>query len=483
MKKGSLAAYFRHTFIKTVAASIIASIITIALFSALFVFSLNRDIYPPNYYEQQIAGLAAFVRESKEAMLLPSGQESLEAKIQGNGILYQVVDAEGNVIYGTLVKSPYSSKDELFNEFVSQTLIRDGRYIQTVPITHNNETKGAVLLAYTVKTTFVNVRGRIIFAFFIASLLSPFLYIIAFTLWFSKRFAREINRPLELLSDASRKIKEQDLDFTIDYHADNELGKLCDAFTEMQDELKKSLSAQWKMEQDRAEMVAALAHDLKSPLSLILAYSEALEEDNQNGNEELKQYLAVIRENAAKSAALVGQMQYTSSIENAGNQRNLTAINLPEFLRQKVQAYGLQTQQKGIALTLNIDDSVPQDILTDTECLARIFDNLISNSLQYTPDGGKIEIVVKAENGHLYYTVSDTGCGFSAKDLKKAFDKFYRGDEARQTSGGHSGLGLYIVRQLVEQLGGNIWIENTPSGGACVTFSTSNSACYDAKLK
>lgn len=470
MKTGSLATRFRHTFIKTIAMSIIASILTIALFSLLFVFSLNKDIYPANYYEQQISGIASYVRERNEALLSASSQKALESTMKGDGILYQVVDADGNILYGTLDNPPYKTKEELFNSFLNTTLLRNGYYIQTVPIEQDNKTKGAVLLAYTVKTTFINARGRVIFAFFIISLLSPFLYIIGFTLWFSKRFAQEINQPLQLLSDASRKIKNKDLDFTIDYHADNELGKLCDAFSEMQEELKKSLSAQWKMEQDRIEMVAALAHDLKSPLSLILAYSDALVEDNQDGSEELKQYLAVIRENAEKSATLVGRMQYTSELENMGVELHPITVNFPEFLEQKVQTYQLQAQQKSVELALTIKENVPNCIQIDTERLTRILDNLISNSLQYTPARGRIEIQVKTEDDQLCYTVSDTGSGFSAKDLKKAFDRFYRGDDARPINGGHSGLGLYIVKQLVEQLGGTVKIENVPTGGACVTF-------------
>lgn len=311
---------------------------------------------------------------------------------------------------------------------------------------------------------------NVAFALLLVFLLTPLLCIVGFMLWFSKRFAREINRPLQLLSDASRKIKEKDLDFAIDYHADNELGKLCDAFSEMQEELKKSLSAQWKMEQDRTEMVAALAHDLKTPLSLILLYSEALVEDNPNGNEELKQYLFIIKENAVKSVALVGQMQYTSDLEHGSSELHPVSLNLPEFLEQKIQSHELQAKLKSVELTLYVDESLPNMIQIDAERLARIFDNLISNSIQYTPVNGHIHIEVKAENDRVCYTISDSGCGFSARDLKNAFEKFYRGDAARPTDGGHSGLGLYIVKQLVKQIGGSVKIENSPMGGACVRF-------------
>ncbi|HFL2601704.1 TPA: ATP-binding protein [Clostridioides difficile] len=320
------------------------------------------------------------------------------------------------------------------------------------------------------KITFANIRGRFVFAVIIMALFSPFLYIVGFTRWLSKRFVKNINQPLHLLIDASKKIKEKDLDFEIDYYSDNELGKLCSAFSEMKDELKGSLSAQWKMEQERVEMVEALAHDLKSPLSIILGYTDALIGNNTDDNEKLHRYLTVIRENTEKSAALVQKMQYTSDLEKSNIQLNLVPINLPEFLRQKVQDYELQAHQKEVELILKMQGNIQSPIQIDVDRLTRIFDNIISNSLQYTPSGGNISITVKDEKNCISYEICDSGRGFSSKDLKKALDKFYRGDEARQTKGGHSGLGLYIVKQLVEQLGGSVKIENSKSGGACVKF-------------
>ncbi|MFR1384816.1 MAG: sensor histidine kinase, partial [Clostridioides difficile] len=239
---------------------------------------------------------------------------------------------------------------------------------------------------------------------------------------------------------------------------------------EMKDELKGSLSAQWKMEQERVEMVEALAHDLKSPLSIILGYTDALIGNNTDDNEKLHRYLTVIRENTEKSAALVQKMQYTSDLEKSNIQLNLVPINLPEFLRQKVQDYELQAHQKEVELILKMQGNIQSPIQIDVDRLTRIFDNIISNSLQYTPSGGNISITVKDEKNCISYEICDSGRGFSSKDLKKALDKFYRGDEARQTKGGHSGLGLYIVKQLVEQLGGSVKIENSKSGGACVKF-------------
>ncbi|MBH6947007.1 HAMP domain-containing protein [Clostridioides difficile] len=470
MKNQSLIAQFRHTFIFIIIASIVATVITYVFAIYLYIYSLNKDIYPPNYYERQVPRIEKYINEKNIALLSQSNEEGLKRMIRGDDMLYQVVDNNGNILYGTNPKKLFKTKEELFNNFINKT-VRKGGYIHTVPIKGDNgKIEGAVILFYQVKITFANIRGRFVFAVIIMALFSPFLYIVGFTRWLSKRFVKNINQPLHLLIDASKKIKEKDLDFEIDYYSDNELGKLCSAFSEMKDELKGSLSAQWKMEQERVEMVEALAHDLKSPLSIILGYTDALIGNNTDDNEKLHRYLTVIRENTEKSAALVQKMQYTSDLEKSNVQLNLVPINLPEFLRQKVQDYELQAHQKEVELILKMKGNIQSPIQIDVDRLTRIFDNIISNSLQYTPSGGNISITVKDEKNCISYEICDSGRGFSSKDLKKALDKFYRGDEARQTKGGHSGLGLYIVKQLVEQLGGSVKIENSKSGGACVKF-------------
>lgn len=470
MKNQSLITQFRHSFILIIMASIVSTVITYVFAIYLFIYSLNKDIYPANYYERQVSGIEAYVNEKNIDLLSQSNEDELKSVIHGDGLLYQVVDDNGNVLYSTNSRKPFKTKEELFSNF-NKKIARKGGYIYTIPIKDDNEKiEGAVILSYEVKVTFANNRGKFIGVIIVIALFSPFLYIIGFTRWFSKAFVKNVNKPVHLLIDASKKIREKDLDFEIDYYSDNELGELCSAFSEMKDELKKSLSAQWKMEQERVEMVEALAHDLKSPLSIILGYTDALIDNNLDGNEKLHRYLTVIRENTEKSVSLVQKMQYTSDLEKSNIQLNLVPVNLPEFLEQKVQDYELQANQKEIKLVLKVQGNIQSPVQIDVDRLTRIFDNIISNGLEYTPVGGSINIIVEAEKNYIYYKICDSGSGFSSKDLKKALDKFYRGDEARQTKGGHSGLGLYIVKQLVEQLGGSVKIENSKSGGACVIF-------------
>ena len=471
MKNRSLVSGFRLTVTWVAAASILATLFTWLAAAVFYKQAEYKSIYPANYYEQQIPEIDANIRRENAALLSASGQEMIENAISGNGITYQVVDSSGGVLYGTNTEPVFTSESDLINRLNTTTVHDKNSYIHVVPITGaDGKVIGAVSLFYRLKLSYGNGGGQWLVIALAAALCSPFFYIILFTLIFTKMFVKQINRPLQLLMDAAGKIKERDLDFEIQYHSENELGKLCVAFSEMQNELKQSLFAQWQMEQARVEMVEALAHDLKTPISVVLGYTESLLDSKENNRERLHKYLLVIEENAQKCSALIHQMQTSSELETGDTTLQLVQVYLPDFLAQKITHYELQAKEKNIDIELHLRGNIEILYRIDIDKLGRIFDNLISNSLRHTPDKGKISIVANAEKERIVYQICDTGSGFSQKDMQKAFDRFYRGDKARQTGTGHSGLGLSIVKQLVEQLGGEVKIENNKNGGACITF-------------
>ncbi len=471
MEDRPLVTQFRLTFIRIIAVSILATTATY-LFAAVLYGRLEYGrIYPANYYENRIPEVESYIRRENARLLLREGEEGLKNAIGGEGMPYQVLDNKCNVLYGTNREKIFSSKGQLYNN-LNKTLRRQGRYIYTAPVIDDNgDIKGAVVLSYQLKPTYPKGNGGWIKLIFTIVLLSPFVYIIVFTQIFSKRFAGNINKPLNMLTEASHKIKQRDLDFDIDYHSNNELGRLCSAFSEMKEELARSLSAQWRMEQERVEMVEALAHDLKSPLSVIRVYSEALLDDERISGERLGRYLAVIKENAERSSSLVQQMQYTSDLERQDARLNLVSIKPGEFLRKKMYEYEGRAKPKDIEITLKTHGDVETPMTVDADRLERILDNIVSNSLEYTPAGGRIGISLEVKEDEAVYKICDTGCGFNKRDLDRALSRFYRGDQSRTSGGGHSGLGLYIVKQLAGQLGGYAKIYNARSGGACAEFS------------
>ena len=472
MESKSLKVQIQATFARILLTSIAATIITYLLFAILIFYLQYKAIYPANYYEQQIPAIESYIKKENVGLLNKKARRKLEETIPESGIGYQVLDNQLNLLYGNMEDTFIHDKEQLYDQLNTLTS-KNGYYIRTIPLIRGEDSyiSGVVLLCYQLKMTYTNHIGSICLpVLFTLALISPFLYMILFTILYSRKFSNQINYPLTLLNRASKKIMEKDLDFEINYHAKNELGDLCTAFSEMKEELKHSLSAQWEMERDRVDMVESLAHDLKTPLSIIESYSEALLDQPLDKEGKISRYLSIIKKNANKSATLVRQMQYSTDLEKDTVPLHLIPVVISSFMEQKIRDYELQANQKNIQLFLTVSGNTQNSVLTDREKLERILDNLLSNHLEYTPQDGEIHISVQVDANRAFYKITDSGCGFGRKDLEKAFLKFYRGDTARNQNDGHSGLGLYISRQLVEKLGGTIQISNKENSGACVEF-------------
>lgn len=334
-KRKSLAATFRRSFVLIVVFSLISTIITYLLSMLLFNFALNSEkINPANYYENKIPAIEKYVESNGIDVLKRDSETELKNIVKGYDFFYQVVDINNEEKYTNFDKKVFNDKSE-FQKSINKTILKNNYYVNSIPI-FNKEGKleGAVLIMYKISLIAANSNKILLRFISIFIILVPFLYIILFTIILSKRIAKKISRPINILVDGTNKIKEKNLDFDLDYDEDDELGDLCKAFSDMKDELKDSLSKQWQLEQDRVEMVSSLAHDLKSPLSIIKIYSEAILDDN-NINDDTKEYIEVIEKNIDKSISLVQQMQYTSEIDNSKLEIKELEINIREFWKKK----------------------------------------------------------------------------------------------------------------------------------------------------
>lgn len=466
-KGRSFGTQFRLTLVSILLCTLAASLLTYVVLFAVYACSqASETLYPANYYEQRAEKAAQYLAEIENMEDIT--KERMDSIVQGRDFFYQVTDGSGNILWGTYDASVFDSEKDMHQK-INTTFRLSGYYARTVPVIDGDgRIDGAVTFIYTLSFVKVNHDREWLQTTIVIALSAPFVYMIVFCILFSGKFARNIAKPLRILADAAGQIKNQNLNFAIEYDGQNELGELCRAFTDMQKELKDSLAVQWKLEQERLETTDALAHDLKSPLSVIKAYTETLLDDT-TVDEEQKQYLLVIEENVQKSTAMVQQMQYISELTIENVQIETTWLDPAEFLQKKTEEYTQRARTRHLCVSLQMEDCLPSVVGVDVGKLERILDNLVSNSMEYTPAGGKITISVKCESCFLHYFVMDTGKGFSPKDKEKAFERFYRGDEARSTKGGHSGQGLYIVRKLSELLGGSAEIMDT-DGGACVHF-------------
>ncbi|WP_026881539.1 sensor histidine kinase [Clostridium akagii] len=472
LEKKPLRTQFRIIFILIIVTSIMATIVTYCTGFVIYGIIQYKKMYPSNYYEKKIPDIKNYIRKYGIVILNPKEKISLDKVIPTQGMKYQVLDENAHIIYGTGYKI-INSKEELYTKINTDISIGN-EYIKIIHILDSEgKAAGAVSLSYTLKNHYMSSLDKIwIIPLYIVIIFSPFIYIAVFTGVFSKKFERNISKPVNMLIDASKKIEQKDLDFNIDYSADNELGKLCQGFNEMKSELKDSLRAQWRIEQERQEMVEALAHDLKTPFSIIKGYVESLLDGNYKEEQKLIKYLNVIDENTNRGSELIKEMLYAAELESQDIEICTTELDIYSFMKRKKENYEMLRGDKNIEfkLNINIEKNDKKTYSVDAYKLERILDNIIFNSIRYTPENGQITINVDKYYESIKFTIQNTGKEFSSKDLSSLFNKFYKGDGSRNSKNGNAGLGLYIVKKLVEIQGGSIRAFNSESGGACIEF-------------
>lgn len=468
MKYKSFKRQFIITFIKILVLSLMFSLLSFIIWFATF----DHISYPANHYENLIVDIVEEIEKSHDRILDKNYKNKMEKMLPNEGILYQVLDKDGNILYGTFNTKIIKDKKELATSLNSTKPIGGNSFARIDPILDTKGSiKGAVIFNYRLAPT-QKTHNTALFLLSNSIIFFPFIFIIVFTFIYAKKLSKEINTPVNILLDASEKIKNKDLDFNIEYSENNELTKLCNAFEEMRINLKNSLIKQWELEQNRRENIANIAHDLKTPLTIISTYSEALMDGNIKQNK-FKDYVEVIKRNNGRALILLDDMNKISNIESPDFILEPIDVNIVEFLNVKEKDYRLLCQEKGINFKIDIIDSRENNFIDkfDIKSIEQVLDNCISNSIRYTEKNGCIELVVLCEDEKIEFSIIDTGKGFTKEDLKNIFNKFYKGDKSRSFETGHSGLGMYIAKTIVEKHGGNIEAKNNNPKGAIIKFN------------
>lgn len=272
--------------------------------------------------------------------------------------------------------------------------------------------------------------------------------------------AYTLTRSLRELTVATQKVAGGDLGFQVQVRSKDELGELATSFNQMSADLAHA-------NQLRRQMTADIAHDLRSPLSVILGYTEALNDSKLEGTAEVYE---VMYQEAGHLSHLIDDLR-TLSLADAGElPLTLQPIHPHELLSDVARAYQQQAERKNITLRVDAVPDTPK-IIIDPHRMVQVLENLMSNALRYTPKGGEIVIGASSENSTVRIFVKDNGPGIEAEDLPHIFDRFYRTDESRQHNG-ETGLGLAIAKSLVDAQGGSISVESATGRGTTfyITF-------------
>lgn len=290
---------------------------------------------------------------------------------------------------------------------------------------------------------------------------------VVLTLW----VYQSILKPLGKLQEATKKIRDGNLDFTLDVEDEDEIGLLCQDFEEMRIRLKESAEQKVQYDKENKELISNISHDLKTPITAIKGYVEGIMDGVASSPEKLDRYIRTIYNKANDMDRLIDELTFYSKIDTNKIPYTFTKINVASYFRDCVEEVGLDMDAHNIELGYfnYVDEDVI--IIADAEQMKRVINNIISNSIKYLDKKrGIINIRIKDVGDFIQVEIEDNGKGIAAKDLPNIFDRFYRTDSSRNSSKGGSGIGLSIVRKIIEDHGGRIWATSKEGIGTEIHF-------------
>lgn len=281
------------------------------------------------------------------------------------------------------------------------------------------------------------------------------------------RFAKKLRLQLVPLFEATSEVAKQNLDFEVGHSNIKEFEDVLISFSHMKESLKASLEQQWKAEQMQKEQIAALAHDLKTPLTVIQGNADLISETELD--EEQRLYAEYIISSSEQMQLYIRTLIDISRAAT-GYQLHMEDIDLPAYIKQLREQIDALCQTKKIGLQVEIEH-LPAVLSADKLLLERAIMNVVNNALDYSPQDSSILISMMGDNGSLKISVTDAGPGFSQEDLLHAEEQFYMADRSR-SSNLHFGMGLFITKSIVQQHGGQLILSNSEkTGGAQVIIS------------
>lgn len=271
--------------------------------------------------------------------------------------------------------------------------------------------------------------------------------------------ARTLTRPLRELTTATQAVARGDLGRTVKVPSKDELGDLASAFNRMSQDLAQS-------QERRRQMTADIAHDLRTPISIIQGHAEALQDGVLPATEET---FSLIHDEALRLNRMVEDLRTLSRAEAGELSLLRRPVQIEPWLQNLVEAQKPRASQRHITLVSSIDGDGMVSV--DPDRMAQALNNLVDNALRHTPEHGTVTVGARRAGPTMHLFVQDSGPGIDPQDLPHIFERFYRGDKSRKRHEGGSGLGLAIARSIVEMHGGQILAENAADTGAIFTVA------------
>lgn len=385
--------------------------------------------------KEDFKNMSQFIETNTENWSDPKWQNDLIGKLQALNMGVEILTESDQEIFRFLPEDRSFTRSEQFS------IMQDGRILGRVMIFQPNSRMVQMIVAFA---------GLLLAFFIIGYVMRSFIL-----------------KPLEKMSLAVRQIAEGDLDVQLPDSPVKEITEVHGGIQIMTDSLQESMQKQVKLEEERRFFIAAVAHDLRTPLFALRGYLDGLEKGIADSPEKQAKYLAVCKEKSAQLARLVEDLFTFTKTEYLEMELNKNTVNLPLLLQKSSDNLNPLAKQNNISIIVKKfgDDCT---IMGDSYLLERAINNLLDNAVRHTPHSGKIFIQCYKDGNRVVFTVQDTGKGFSSEEIHRVFDPLYRGETSRNRSTGGGGLGLTISRRVVRRHGGDLVVDNHSEGGALI---------------
>jgi signal transduction histidine kinase len=281
------------------------------------------------------------------------------------------------------------------------------------------------------------------------------------------RMRRLFLMPLERMSQAARQIAAGDWDVQLPPSTIREIAEVRDGFEVMVNGLENSHRKQAELEEERRFVIAAVAHDLRTPLFALRGYLDGLEQGIAQTPDQIAKYVAVCKEKSSQLDRLVEDLFTFTKMEYLETELSEDTADFNDIVQKSIDSLEPQAQQKHISIVaLYVPDGCW--IRADLHLLERAL-SMLDNAVRYTPDHGRILVQCRREGDRASFTIQDSGPGFVPEELKRIFEPLYRGEQSRNRATGGAGLGLTISQRIIRQHRGELAAGNQPSGGATLS--------------
>lgn len=432
-------------------AYIFIAVLVLALF-LLFSFNLlvsEELVYPANEPQKQAVSVQKIIQKA----------DRITPDLIPELCKYVVFDFEGNAIQGTIngqaVQRAWTvlqdNKVNVGSEYYT-VIQRDTEYC-VLQYQISPQYKSSVLRKYLAPPQTL---------IFLSAIFGTLIIIMSVAIW----FGRALRKRLTPLAVAVNKIEKQELDFGISTSGIKEIDAILSSMDNMRIALKTSLEQQWQLEQTKTQQMSALAHDLKTPLTIVRGNAELLLESEIS--EQQRKYASYIENSSLQMQNYVQTLiEVTRSWQ--GYQFRKKEINCDLFFKE------IEQHVQGLCAVRNVSllwecHYEPKQLSIDHDLFIRAIVNVVSNAIEHTPFGGTIHFSIYEERSSLFFVIEDTGKGFTKEALKHGREQFFMDDTSRNSKS-HFGIGLFVTNSVVQEHDGQLTLENSvKTGGGKVTI-------------